>query len=100
MAAHRPRTARPRSLRSSRYFAIAFFESYESAAENSSVPETRAAAALHMQTSEDAPVFYNLDILEHRAQAAAFGTVAFVLPPIPYTMKRVRCLPRKTQKGD
>jgi hypothetical protein len=43
---------------------------------------------------------YNLDILEDRAQAAAFGTVAFVLPPIPYTVKRVRCLPRKTQKGD
>ena len=51
----------------SRYFAIAFFDSYESAAENSSLPETMAAAALHMQTSEDPPVFYNLEILEDRA---------------------------------
>jgi hypothetical protein len=41
----------------SRYFAIAFFGSYGSAAENSSLPETRAAAALHMQTSEGPPVF-------------------------------------------
>ena len=51
----------------SRYFAIAFFDSCESAMENSSLPETRAAAALHMQTSEGLPVFYNLDILEDRA---------------------------------
>ncbi len=51
----------------SRYFAIAFFDSYESAAENSSLPETSAAAALHMETSGGPPVFYNLDILEDRA---------------------------------
>jgi len=51
----------------SRYFAIAFFDSNESAMENSSLPETRAAAALHMQTSEGPPVFYNLDILEDRS---------------------------------
>ena len=51
----------------SRYFAVAFFDSNESAMENSSLPETRAAAALHMRTSEGPPVFYNLDILEDRS---------------------------------
>jgi hypothetical protein len=51
----------------SRYFAIAFFDSYESAVANSNLPGTRAATALHAQTSEGPPVFYNLDILEDRA---------------------------------
>jgi hypothetical protein len=45
---------------------MAFFDSYESATENSSLPETKAAAQ-HMQTSEGPPVFYNLDILEDRS---------------------------------
>src|SRR6266516_2956938 len=57
----------------SRYFAIAFFDSNESATENSSLPETKAAAALHMPTSEGPPVFYNLDILEDRSQATGGG---------------------------
>jgi hypothetical protein len=51
----------------SRYFAVAFFDSYESAMETSDLPETRAAAEQHMKTSEGPPVFYNLDILEDRA---------------------------------
>ena len=51
----------------SRYFAIAFFDSYEAATQNSSLPETKAAAAQHMQTSKGPPVFYNLGILEDRS---------------------------------
>ena len=50
-----------------RYFAIAFFDSYESAMENSDLPETSASAEQHMKTSEGPPVFYDLDILEDRA---------------------------------
>ena len=51
----------------SRYFAVPFCDSNESAMVNCRLPETRAAAALHMQTSEGPPVFYNLDILEDRS---------------------------------
>ena len=51
----------------SRYFAIAFFDSYESAMENSDLPETRASAEQHMKTAEGPPVFYDPDILEDRA---------------------------------
>ena len=50
----------------SRYLAIAFFGSNEPAMENASLPETRAAAALHGQTSKGPPVFDNPDIFEGR----------------------------------
>jgi hypothetical protein len=43
------------------------FDSYESAMENSDLPETSASAEQHMKTSEGPPVFYDLDILEDRA---------------------------------
>lgn len=51
----------------SRYFAVVFFDSYESAMENSSLPETVAAAEQYMKMSDGPPVFRDLDILEDRA---------------------------------
>lgn len=50
-----------------RYFAIVFFDSYESAMENSSLPETQAAAAKYMELSDGQQVFYDLDVIEDRA---------------------------------
>ena len=50
-----------------RYFAIVFFDSYESAMENSSLPETQAAAEKYMALADGQPVFYDLDIIEDRA---------------------------------
>jgi hypothetical protein len=51
----------------SRYFALVFFDSYESAMENSKLPETMAAAEQYAKVSDGPPVFYDLDILEDRA---------------------------------
>jgi hypothetical protein len=50
-----------------RYFAIVFFDSYQSAMENSSLPETKESAEQHLKVSSGPPVFYDLDILEDRA---------------------------------
>jgi hypothetical protein len=50
-----------------RYVAIVFFDSYESAMENSSLPETQAAAEQYQKATSGQPVFYDLDILEDRA---------------------------------
>jgi len=50
-----------------RYFAVVFFDSYESALENSSLPETQAAAEQYLKVASRQPVFYDLDILEDRA---------------------------------
>jgi hypothetical protein len=50
-----------------RYFAVVFFDSYESAMENSSLPETMASAEQYMKMSDGPPVFHDLDILEDRA---------------------------------
>ena len=50
-----------------RYFAIVFFDSYESAMENSNLPETQAAAAKYMELSDGQPVFYDLDVIEDRS---------------------------------
>lgn len=49
-----------------RYFAVVFFDSYESAMTNSSLPETKASAEQYMKVSDGPPVFYDLDILEDR----------------------------------
>ena len=49
-----------------RYFALVFFDSYESAMENSGLPETKSAAEQYMKATTGAPVFYDLDILEDR----------------------------------
>ena len=51
----------------SRYFAVVFFDSYESAMGNSNLPETMAAAEQYMKMSDGPPVFHDLDILEDRA---------------------------------
>jgi hypothetical protein len=50
-----------------RYFAIVFFDSYESAMENSKLPETQAAAEKYTALADAPPVFYDLDVLEDRA---------------------------------
>jgi hypothetical protein len=50
-----------------RYFVVVFFDSYESAMENSGLPETRHAAEQYMKLSSGPPVFHDLDILEDRA---------------------------------
>jgi hypothetical protein len=50
-----------------RYFAVVFFDSYESAMENSDLPETQAAAKQYLKMSDGSPVFYDLDIVEDRA---------------------------------
>lgn len=51
----------------SRYFAIVFFDSYESAMENSRLPETMAAAEQYAKLSDGPPVFYDLEILGDRS---------------------------------
>jgi hypothetical protein len=50
-----------------RYFAVVFFDSYESAMENSALPETQAVAEQYSKMSDGPPVFYDLDVLEDRA---------------------------------
>jgi hypothetical protein len=47
-----------------RYFAIVFFDSYVSAMENSSLPETQAAAEQYRKLADGPPVFSDLDVLE------------------------------------
>jgi hypothetical protein len=47
-----------------RYFAFVFFDSYESAMQNSSLPETSATADRYRRATEGPPVFYDLDIVE------------------------------------
>jgi hypothetical protein len=47
-----------------RYFAVVFFDSYESAMANSSLPETKASAEQYIKVSDGPPVFHDLDILE------------------------------------
>jgi hypothetical protein len=50
-----------------RYFAVVFFDSYESAMENSSLRETQAAAEQHAEMSDSPPVFHDLDVVYDRA---------------------------------
>jgi hypothetical protein len=50
----------------SRYFNIVFFDSYESAMENSNLPETQAAADKFDDLTEGV-TFYDLDVLEDRS---------------------------------
>jgi hypothetical protein len=50
-----------------RYFVLVFFDSYESAMENSSLPETQAIAEELVKLSAGPPVFYDLDVLEDNA---------------------------------
>ena len=50
-----------------RYFAVVFFDSFESAMENSGLPETQAAAQQYAKMSDGPPVFYDLEVVEDRA---------------------------------
>ena len=50
-----------------RFFQVVFFDSYESAMQNSGLPETQAAAEHFAKMSDGPPVFYDLDIVEDRA---------------------------------
>jgi hypothetical protein len=45
-----------------RYYSVVFFDSYESAMENSNLPETQAAAEKYRAASKDV-AFYDLDVL-------------------------------------
>jgi hypothetical protein len=49
------------------YVAVVCFDSYESAMENSALPETQAVAEQYSKMSDGPPVFYDLDVLEDRA---------------------------------
>lgn len=47
-----------------KYYALVFFDSYESAMKNSNLPETQAAAKAYAQLSDGPPQFRDLDIIE------------------------------------
>jgi hypothetical protein len=46
---------------------LVFFDSYESAMENSALPETQASAQKWLAASDGAPVFHDLDVLQDRS---------------------------------
>ena len=46
------------------FMTIVFFDSYESAMENSNLPETAEFAQKMMELVDGAPTFYNLDVVE------------------------------------
>jgi quinol monooxygenase YgiN len=46
------------------YCTIVFFDSYESAMENSELPETDALSKKLMDLSDGPPTFHNLDVVE------------------------------------
>ena len=47
------------------YFTLAFFDSFESAMENSNSPKTQEMSKM-MSLADGPPTFYNLDILDDR----------------------------------
>ena len=49
-----------------RYFNIVFFDSYEEAMQNSSLPETDALSQKMMGFAQGPPSFYNLDVQDDR----------------------------------
>jgi hypothetical protein len=49
-----------------RYLILAFFDSYESAMENSNLPETAAFAEKQMPLLDGPSTFYDLDVIEDR----------------------------------
>lgn len=51
---------------STRYLNVVFFDSYESAMDNSNLPETRELAQQLMSLADGSPVFYNLDVIDDR----------------------------------
>jgi hypothetical protein len=50
-----------------RYMILVFFDSYESAMENSNLPETAAFAEKQIALLDGPPTFFDLDVLEERA---------------------------------
>jgi hypothetical protein len=50
-----------------RYLSIVFFDSYESAMQNSDMPETKAAAEKFMKLAEGPTTFHNLEVIEDRS---------------------------------
>jgi quinol monooxygenase YgiN len=49
-----------------RYLVMVFFDSYESAMENSALPETQASAAKYAAAVDGPPTFYDLDIIDEQ----------------------------------
>jgi hypothetical protein len=50
-----------------RYLNIVFFDSYESAMENSALAETEALSKKLMSVVDGPPTFYDLDVMDDRA---------------------------------
>jgi hypothetical protein len=50
-----------------RYFNLVFFDSYESAMQNSSLPETQQLSQEMMKFADGPPTFYDLDVIEDRS---------------------------------
>jgi len=48
------------------YFTLAFFDSFESAMENSNSPKTQEMSQKMMGLADGPPTFYNLDVLDDR----------------------------------
>jgi hypothetical protein len=51
------------------YFTVAFFDSYEAAMQNSTLPTTQEYSQKMMGLAEGPPTFYNLDVLDDRAMS-------------------------------
>lgn len=51
----------------SRFMVIVFFDSYESAMENSNLPETTEFSQKMMELVDGPPTFYNLDVIEDKS---------------------------------
>jgi hypothetical protein len=52
-----------------RYLQMVFFDSYESAMENSNLPVTQEFSQKMMALADGQPTFYNLDVVEERTLA-------------------------------
>ena len=50
-----------------RYFNIVFFDSYESAMENSNLPVTQKLSEKMMALGDGPPTFYNLNVVDERS---------------------------------
>jgi hypothetical protein len=50
-----------------RFFNVVFFDSFESAMENSNLPETQQFSQEMMKFADGPPTFYNLDVVEDRS---------------------------------
>jgi|ERR1700722_4238729 len=66
------RTVRRRILcedrdRPGHFFNVVFFDSYEAAMKNSSLPETEGLSAKLVNLTDGPPTFYNLDVVEDRS---------------------------------